>query len=248
MQSDEKLTKNRFEELSQRSAARGCYTYSEFLTSAEQDTLCHMRLSIPYTLSGGYPSAERKLAVFGSLELCGYEEETPICSLAITPTAPKFADALTHRDFLGSLMGMGIRREVLGDIIISENCGCLFCLDSIADYITQSLTQVKHTAVAVSQVDVPPLSALQLPDLISLVAASERLDAVIASVYKLSRAESQKLFMQGKVFVGGRQEERVSFTLDPGAIVSVRGFGRFIYEGVEKETRGGRLRVNVRIF
>ncbi len=248
MQIDEQQLKNRFEELALRSATRGCYTYSEFLTSAEQDTLCHMRLSVPYSLSGGYPAAERKIAVFGSPELCGYEEDTPICSLSIAPISPKFADALTHRDFLGSLMGIGIKREVLGDIILSENCGCLFCLDSIADYILEALTQVKHTIVAVSRVDVPPLSALQLPDESSLVVASERLDAIIASVYKLSRAESQKLFMQGKVFVGGCQEDSVSFTLDPGNMVSVRGFGRFIYEGIEKQTRKGRLRVNVRIF
>jgi RNA-binding protein YlmH len=248
MPSDEQQIKKRFEELALRSEDRGSYSYSEFLTAAEQGTLCHMRLSSPFSLSGGYPSAERKIAVFGSLELCGYEEETPICSLAITPTSPKFADSLTHRDFLGSLMGIGIRREVLGDIIISDNCGCLFCLDSIADYITQTLTQVKHTTVRVSPIDVPPLSALKEPDISTLVVASERLDAVIASVYKLSRAESQKLFIQGKVFVGGRQEERVSFTLDPGATISVRGFGRFIYEGIEKETRSGRLRVNVRIF
>jgi len=248
MQNDELKLKNRFEELASRCSDRGCYSYSEFLTSAEQDALCHLRLTVPFTLEGGYPAAERKLAVFGSQELCGYEEATPICSLSIEPTSPKFADELTHRDFLGSLMGLGIRREILGDIIISENRGCLFCLDSIADYIIESLTQVKHTAVAVSRTVAPPLSAMQLPEMTALVVASERLDAVIAAVYKLSRSESQHLFEQKKVFVNSRTEESVSFTLDAGDMVSVRGFGRFIYEGTEKETRKGRLLINVRIF
>jgi len=248
MQNDELKLKNRFEELASRTSDRGYYSYSEFLTSAEQDTLCRLHLTVPFTLEGGYPAAERKVAVFGSQDLCGYEEPTPICSLSIVPTSPKFADELNHRDFLGSLMGLGIRREILGDIIISENRGFLFCLDSIADYIIESLTQVKHTTVLVSRIETPPLSATQLPEATALIVASERLDAVIAAVYKLSRSESQHLFEQKKVFVNSRTEESLSFTLDAGDMVSVRGFGRFIYEGTEKETRKGRLRINVLIF
>lgn len=248
MFNEDNQLKKRFGELASRAEERGCYTYSEFLTIAEQDTLCSLSITAPYKLEGGYPLSERKLAQFGSFEICGYEEPFPICCLCIAPTSPKFADALTHRDFLGSLMGIGIKREVLGDIIISENCGYLFCLDSISGYIIEQITQVNHTTVTVSKVNEPPVNTIQLPELSQIIVASERLDAVVAAVYNLPRTDSQRLFEQEKVFVNSRKEGRVTYSPNPKDIISVRGFGRFIYEGVDKETRKGRLRANVRVF
>jgi len=215
---------------------------------AEQDILCRMKLSAPMRLFGGYSEAERKLACFGSTELCGYEEVIPICCLCIAPSAQKFADELTHRDFLGALMSLGIRREVMGDIVIKENKGYLFCLESIAEYISDNFSQVKHTAVTVNRIDEPIVTAAALPDLSQIVVASDRLDAIISAVYKLSRAESQMLLEQEKIFVNSRVVERATYELDDGDVVSVRGYGRFIYEGMEKETRKGRLRLNVRML
>ena len=245
---DEHMLKNRFEELAARASERGCYTYSEFLTPAEQDTLWRMRLSVPVEMKGGYFAAERKLACFGSLELCGYEETLPICCICIAPTSKKFADELTHRDFLGSLMGLGIRRALIGDIIIVDNRGYLLCLETIADYIAEQLMQVKHTTVTCTRVSGPPEIIEQLPEISQIIVASERIDAVVAAVYKLSRAECQRLFEQDKVFTNSRLQEKYTYTPLRNDVISVRGFGRFIYEGVERETHKGRLRANVRIF
>lgn len=240
--------KNRFQELASRSIERGCYSYSEFLTLAEQSTLTAMRLPEPYELKGGYQNAERKLACFGSLDICGYDEIAPICCMCIVPANPKFADSLTHRDFLGALIGLGIRREVLGDIVVEENKGYLFCLESMADFISSQLTQVKHTSVKTGVSDSIPAGAVHVPEKSSIVVASERLDAVIAAVYKLSRSKSQKFLSQEKVFVNSRMTDAPAYALSSGDTVSVRGFGRFIYEGIEKETHKGRLRAEVRIF
>ena len=93
---------------------------------------------------------------FGSPEELGYEEDFPIVTLKIAPKSEKFADKLTHRDFLGALMSLGIEREVLGDIVIRDNVGYLFAKEDIAEYIKDSLTEIKHTAVRINTADSLP--------------------------------------------------------------------------------------------
>lgn len=247
MSDSDTLLKNRLTELASRSYNRGIWTFSEFLSLAEQDTLLRLRLPCPFTLDGGWASAERRVAVFGSEETWGWVEPAPIVCVKIAPLQQKFADKLTHRDFLGSLMGLGIRREVLGDIAVVDNCGYLFCLDTISQYIIDNLTGVRRTTVSCA-VSEPPQKLIEPPPLSQLVVASERLDAVIAAVYRLSRSQSQELIAGGKVFLSGRLCQNPDDQIDSGTIVSVRGTGRFLYEGIERETKKGKLRVNVRIY
>jgi hypothetical protein len=139
---------------------RGYTVYSDFLGLSEISELCAVRFSVPVTLWGGYEDAERCVVCFGDREYFNDNTDYPIKCILIKPVNQKFADNLTHRDFLGSLMGLGIRREVLGDIIISENCGYLFCLDAIADYIIENLTQVRHTTVKCELTENIPTDAL----------------------------------------------------------------------------------------
>lgn len=244
---DEQRLKSRFIELSERSDSHGCYTYSEFLTLAQQDLLLRT-LRGGYRLFGGFDTAERKIACFGSKESCGYEEAAPLCLIEISPVSQKFADALTHRDFLGALMGLGIRREVLGDILIHNNCGYLICLDTISQYIIDNFKQVRHTTVGCKAVESLPVSAVSLPEESEFVVASERCDSAIAAIYNLSRAESQKLFMQKLVYINSVLVENTSHALSVGDTVSVRGHGRFIYRGIKLETRKGKLRITVQVF
>ena len=120
MPNDEDFLKKRFAELARRSAARGIWVCSEFLTLAEQDALAQSAraLDAPYVLSGGFDGAERKLAAFGSEALCGRAADFPLAFLDVRPKAPKFAESLTHRDYLGALMSLGMRREVLGALLV----------------------------------------------------------------------------------------------------------------------------------
>lgn len=244
---NEALLKNRLNELARRAEGRGQWVFSEFLTPAEQDVLLRLRVPCPFTLFGGLESSERRVACFGSEELCGYVEAPPVVCLKLEPVSQKFADVLTHRDFLGSLMALGIRREVLGDIEISDNVGYLFCLESIAGFICESLTSVRRTTVSVSRSE-PPEKLSAPPPLSELVVASERLDAAVAAVYRLSRAQAQELIAKEQVFLSGRLVSSPSASLEPGTMVSVRHYGRFLYEGIARETKKGRLRVMVRVY
>lgn len=234
----------RFEDLANRFFEREYAVYSDFLGLSEISELFAVRFSVPVTLWGGYEGAERVVACFGDRNFYESKNDYPIKCIMIEPVNQKFADALSHRDFLGSLMGLGIRREMLGDIIISENCGFLFAIDSICDYIVDNLTQVKHTTVECSQVDEIPENALPQPEKTEMIVSSERLDVLVSAVYNLSRSKAQVLFNQEKVFINGASKI-ASTVAKVGDKISVRGFGRFIYNGVLRRTKKDRLVIEI---
>ncbi|MBE6754816.1 MAG: hypothetical protein E7559_10800 [Ruminococcaceae bacterium] len=234
-------------ELAERAYDSGIYTQSEFLTMAEQDALLRMKntLHCPFTLEGGHPSCERRVAVFGTEELCGYAYTPDICCVKIAPRNEKFSDDLSHRDFLGALMNLGIRREPLGDIFIKGHSAYLFCLQSIAPFVAQNLDKVKHTSVKCTVLEEVPQELEARREPLSVNVPSERIDAVMAAVWKLSRSESSRLFAAKKVFVNSMISENTSYTLKSGDTVSVRGLGKFIYQGQDRSTKKGRMYVSV---
>ena len=240
-------TQKRFEDLANRSFEREYTIYSDFLGLSEISELCAVRLSVPVNLWGGFSDAERVVACFGDREYYKDNKDFPINCIMIEPVNQKFADTLLHRDFLGSLMGLGIRREMLGDIIINENCGYLFVIDSICDYIIDNLTQVKHTTVKCSLVDEIPQNALPIPERNEVIVSSERLDVLVSAVYNLSRSKAQVLFNQEKVFINGAVKSS-SFVAKTGDKISVRGYGRFIYNGVLRHTKKDRCVVEFLIY
>lgn len=238
----------RFEELAQRANDREYTVFSDFLGLSEISEISAMRFSVPVTLWGGYKNAERCVACFGDREYFADKSDYPIKCILIKPVNQKFADTLSHRDFLGSLMGLGIRREVLGDIIISENKGYLFCLETIADYIIENLTQVRHTTVKCELTDNIPTDILPQPENLEIIVSSERLDVIVSAIYKMSRSQVLPVFHTEKVFVNGVVKTSPSATLNVGDKVSVRGFGRFIYNGVLRHTKKDRLVINIGVF
>ncbi len=238
----------RFEELAQRANDRGYTVFSDFLGLSEISEISAMRFSVPVTLWGGYKNAERCVACFGDREYFADKFDYPIKFILIKPVNQRFADNLSHRDFLGSLMGLGISREVLGDIIISENKGYLFCLETIADYIMENLTQVRHTTVECELTENIPTDILPQPENLEIIVSSERLDVIVSAIYKMSRSQVLPIFHTEKVFVNGIVKTSPSAILKVGDKVSVRGFGRFTYNGVLRHTKKERLVISVDVF
>ncbi len=248
MTSDEKELAKRFQELSRRAEERFLYIHTHFLTEGEQAVLRSLSLPLKPYLTGGFPEAERCVAVFGEERDLGYPWESCIRLLKIAPKDYKFADPFSHRDFLGAILNLGIKRELLGDILIWENNGYVFVMDSIATYLVENLERVRHTAVKVSFCDeLPPEATVCLKDM-EVIAASPRLDAIICAVWNLSRTQGQDLVKKEKVTVAGRLVTDPAKELSPGNRVSVRGYGRFYYDGEENKTRSGRLHVKIRLF
>lgn len=247
LEKEEALLIKRFKELENRSFNRGVYEYSDFLNMYEQDLL-FKNIKTDFSLFGGYETAERQIAVFGNEEDFGFSPTYPITCILVSPLLQKFADDLTHRDFLGSVLGLGIKRETVGDIIIKNNTGYIFCLDTVADFIIENLKKVRHTSVKCERVEETPEEVNPEPTEKFIIVASERLDVIIAEIYNLSRSESNNLFLAKKVFVNGKLTENNSHKIKQGDIISVRGYGRFKWLGTSGETKKGRLKATVEIF
>jgi len=247
---DERL-KRRFIELAQKSSDQSRYSYTGFLSVWEQELLSQAMRSYPqfaFTACGGYPHAERQMARFGSPQGLPGDEPFPISCIKISPLNRQFADPLTHRDFLGAALALGVRRAVLGDIVLWENTGHLFCTQAMGPYICEHLSQVKHTGVRCSVVnDLPEGAGPRIAEG-EIVAASLRLDALVAAVFSLSRSESARLFREARVSKNGRPVPGGSADAREGDLISVRGLGRFIYQATKRETKSGRLRVLIERF
>jgi RNA-binding protein YlmH len=236
-------------DICRRSEKTGTWQYSAFLSPAEQDEWLRSPESAGYAffLTGGYEAAERKLLAAGTETEAG-PAEPPVSVVAVRPKSEKYAEELTHRDYLGAILGLGIERSLIGDILVQGKRAWFFCLASAAEMLASSLTQVRRTTVEaqVTGTDVPELQPRYAPQRLNV--ASERLDAVTAAFTGLSRGQADKLFGAEKVFVNGRTVTDRSARLKEGDILSVRGFGKAVYDGIEHETRKNRLWVMLRKY
>ncbi|MBR1671117.1 MAG: RNA-binding protein [Butyrivibrio sp.] len=230
-------------------------TFHQILSSDGVPAAVHEYCGARYVIYGGYEDAERAEVCF----LPGYMDEesfllseksapTVLNCVRITPVNAKFSDELTHRDYLGALMNMGIERDQIGDILTDEHKANVFATPRVAALMEKELIRIKHTSVkctvvSPSECDIRPGFREETGSV-----ASERIDAILALVYRLSRSEAQKLIESESVFIDGRTACSGGYDLKAGSRVSVRGHGKFIYDGPEGTSRKGRLFVKVRVF
>ena len=261
----EDILKARILDLDRTAWERDVTKHTAFLTASEQADLLawEKELSHPERfLAGGWPEAERRMLIWpASYEMLSAENDPTaketaqeefsgqfIACVKASPVNAKFSDDLCHRDFLGALMNLGIRRDQVGDILIRENTAYIFCGTALAGLITDELTRVKHTEIRTETV---PLSECDIrPELVEskVNVASERLDAILSAVFKLPRSRAAEAVAGEKVFVDGRIAAGCGHKLKEGAKISVRGLGKFIYDGIENESRKGRLFVKIRKY
>jgi RNA-binding protein YlmH len=249
---DEKdLLLKRFCEMANRSYGSGIYIFTDFLGLAEQTVFSEAKSSfwgVKYTEFGGALGAERVVVRFGDEESLGYTEDFPIVCIKAEPVSQKFADKLTHRDFLGAILNLGIDRSKLGDIPILDNVGYIFAKEEIAPFIISELRKVKHTDMKLSIVDALPEGELYKTERRKGQAVGERIDAVVAKIFNLSREGAKSLFAKRQVFVSGRLCENTSYIPKKNEVISVRGHGRFIYLGYETTSKKGKLNIEVEVY
>lgn len=250
---EEEIILSRLEDLAAKSDKAGIYTFSDFLAPEQVQAALNFQAirRAPHMLWGGAKGCERKLFCFGSVEDMGYEPEFPIAIVRFRPAQEKFAQQLGHRDFMGAIMNLGVRRQVVGDIFIKDNTAYVFLKEQIALFVMDNLNKVKNTQIKCELLD---KNASELEDLgpktekILCTVSSERLDAVIAAVYKLSRGTSAELIKSGLVQVNHKLSYDAAALLSGGELVSVRGKGRFLYSGSLGQSKKGRLRVEAEIY
>lgn len=243
--------KKRLLELAERSYSNSIYTFTPFLGLSEQQAFYQIERDVSYAgcvMEGGSPMCERRMIRFGTPEVFGYEEAFPIQCIRIEPLTPKFAENLTHRDFLGAIMNLGIERSTVGDIFVQDREAIVFCQESISDYLMDNLFQVRHTHVKCTVAKAAEHLQAPTTEEVSLSVSSARIDTVISKVYNIARSRSLELFSAGRIYVNGRSTENNSYMLKDGDAVTARGFGRFTYIGEQGETRKGKIRIGVEVY
>lgn len=250
MNKQELFLVNRLNDLANIAYERNIYTYSDFLNIYELSILNQIKETLPpvtVKTTGGNVYAERKIAVFSPEEIY-YEESLPITVLCIAPINSKFADKLSHRDFLGAILNLGINRGKIGDIFVKENEAFVYCKEDISNYIVENLFKIKHTQVSVCRVESQSIEIV--PDLkeITGTISNIRLDSLIATAFKATRNSIISYIEERKVFINGKLTTSNGAGVKEGDIISVRGKGRFIFEGIIKETKKGRNLIKINLY
>ena len=168
--------------------------------------------------------------------------------LRIRPLNKKFSEDLTHRDYLGAILNLGIERCKIGDILVNTCEAVVFVSDHMSDFLAQNLTRIRHTPVVASIEELQEFQYEPSFEEIRGTVASVRLDTLLALAFSSSRSRLSGLIEGKKVFVNGRMIVSNGYRLKEGDIISVRGMGKFCYDGVLSETRKGRYSVVVRKY
>jgi RNA-binding protein YlmH len=193
---------------------------------------------------GGFEGAERQMLIYVPeyMELDTLlDEDAPLCCLR----ARFFEkDILSHRDFLGALMGAGIGRETVGDICVGKGYCDFFVTAEIAPYILQSFTSAGRTKLSISQI---PLTEANIPEPevkeIKDTLASLRLDSVISSGFRIGRSLAAQYVSAGKAAIDGLPCEKPDKAVTEGAKISVRGLGKIKLASIGNRTKKDRISV-----
>ena len=248
LEKDDLILRNKLLDLARNAYFKNMVAYSVFLNLYEQTIFEMTRNELPnvnYTMFGGYSEAERKVVCF----YCDKIPEFDILEyINISPANKKFAQDLTHRDFLGALMNLGIERHMIGDICIVDNIAHLITFKSMSETIINELDMVKHTKVVLQKESADDLKTVNRVEYKKINIPSERLDSIIGSIYNISRSKVNLYIDSGKVFINSKQCFLHSSKVKQGDIITVRGLGRARFLGISSLSKKGRLFAETEIF
>lgn len=250
----------RVDELCDR-ALRGRFVHTDFLTPREgkhaMEQLRRRGEAHRARLHGGYASAERCcLLLFPDYAVDAFEpsemptvqellavagEDDPVAAIAVRGSGYR---TLSHRDYLGSLLSLGLEREVLGDIALDGNDATVLCMAHMVPFLLEHVERIGGDAVRVSQTVLPlDFDGGRKFAPVQDTVASARLDCVVAALCNLSREAAQTAVRDGLVELDYECEMRPDRTLEPPCIISVRGTGKFVLRELGTLTKKGRTRL-----
>lgn len=251
-------------DLSSRSLTYFCITSTSFLSLSEQSIFLkeysslnkEFNNNLTYLLYGGNNEENDRKILFIYPKDIAQEEidtyiENEISLLLIKAKNKKYSDQLSHRDFLGSLMNLGIKRETIGDILIdqtSKNSGTIYVLSSIKIEIINNLTTIKHTPIDIKEINLNESPYKLNFEYIEIYVSSLRLDNIIKEVFNLSREDSKELIIKECVFVNGKTKTNPSYILKKDERVSIKGKGKFIFLDESSINKKGRYHTKIKKY
>ena len=224
-------------------------THTTFLTPAEQAAISNYVNRITgcrMLLSGGLPDCERRAAFFlpDWMTAEDFGAEAYIRAVAIEA----FYGEPGHRDYLGALLGLGVRREWLGDIWVQGQRAWVFCLPSVAEQLA-SLEQAGRVSVKAAVV---PLSAVPVPERkrreVRFTVQSPRFDAILGESFRLSRTQAVKLIAAGAACLNYLPCLKNDAPVSEGDVISLKGHGKATVAEIGGQSRKGRLFVTAELW
>lgn len=250
-QGEERLLLAHVLDRAEQARRRNAPAETDFLSPAEQ-ARCGEALRLAgfsetdWAADGGYDGAERRMLLFLPDWM---EREGAEASLRCLRARYRAEKPLTHRDFLGALMGMGVVRGKIGDILVGEESTDVLVHESVADFLLNSWESAGRTKLKLSEVGrhdlhIPEAKFREVKDTVS----SPRLDALVSVGFRMARGKAAELISSGKVQVNWADCAKADRLLAEGDTVSARGFGKFRLTEVGGLTKKGRIAVTVRQY
>ena len=244
---NEELLK-RADDLASRAEKTGSVTHTAFLTPAEQYVLRGFRPrgDCRMVFSGGVEGAERRCAFFlpDWMDEADFDPSETIRCIRITA----HFGAPGHRDYLGALLGMGVGREWIGDILIDESTAHVLCIQSVETHLLGiekvGRCGVKTAAIELSAVPVPERKVKE----VSFTVQSPRLDAVLSGLFHLSRTQAAERIRAGDASLNYSECLRPDAEIRPGDVVSLRGYGKAEVKDLGGQSRKGRTYLTGEVY
>jgi RNA-binding protein YlmH len=228
--------------------------FTTFLNEREQSIAASILLKkngIQYDFWGGYTFAERKCLILYKENIEKSKIKYPIVLIKITLNNKSII--LEHGDFLGSILSLGIKREIIGDILLSENRSpqeaFIFISNSFLNYFLSNINRIGKESCSAEAVDINEeiLPQRNFED-ITIIIASNRLDCYISAVCHLSREKSALFINSGKVYINQLQCYDAAKKLNEGDILSLRGYGKYKFDKIIGNTQKGRIKLIIKKY
>lgn len=229
-------------------------TYTDFLNISEisivKNVLKEEKIQ-NYIIYGGKEETDRSLVIFYpekfSKEMVekNFEKIFEVIRIKL-PNNIKYE----HREFLSGIMKLGIIREKFGDIIVTDFGADIIVLSEISKILSndlKTLTRFRKSEITIENINELSKIETEFED-VNIIVSSIRLDNFVAELANCSRNNSEEIINEGRVFINSINEFKPSKKININDIITIRGKGKFIFDGIEKETRSGRYLLNMRKY
>ncbi len=212
------------------------HTVSSFMNEEEVAEMQRIFPASKYVIyDGGYEGARKQKVIFR------YDEEDDFSDIVcLRARIDQRFRKITHRDVLGALMHLQIDRSSFGDFWIEDTCIYLYTSEEMAPFLCGELTRINQLNVSFEVIADRPVQQFHMKEL-HVVVASERLDALVAGLCHISRAQAKELIHGGLVSLNHIVLEHPDYVCNNNGTISIRGYGRFLYLGYERVTKTGRI-------
>ena len=225
------------------------YKATTFLDPRQQklvEGLLQKEKSIKYYTESGVQDSERKLYIIYNEDYAAEDIEKQYSILEFTWYS-KSVKKPSHRDFLGSIIGAGIKREMLGDIILEDDKAFVVCSEEVSEYILYNIERIGSLPVKVQIVEHADITE-EKEKTINTTVASLRLDGIISAGFGISRTKAAELIKSGRVRINWEEKDVTSKVIKQSDVISIRGKGRIILEEIAGNTKKDKIRIVIKKF